>query len=663
MPLKERNIYTEEDFTLAKRVKDLVRKQMLNFRGLDDQRIQRRTLTRSTYQTHSEDTEGIKIFANVPDNVIGDTGVYLPTANSEPASPFNGKEWTNPSNAQTINGSYATASQGNQKFSIWKGFTNLQAAIPLGVTVTGITVRAFASVDTIAELSEAGRHLTMRLVKDGSNPTGLARSTDVALIATDVFVSAGGANNLWGTTWAISDFDSNFGVMISGSGGSTPTETVFQIDYIQVTVHYIRDFTDDAGQPVTDSFIQFWNLVGNTIIYLKRNTLELLIEKANLVIKGTLTVTPQEVDSGNTGAKFPTANSEPGSPLNGKLWTNPDNAHANDGVYATANQTSEQKFQTWKGFGFSIPDGAIITGIVADIEAKVSSGTSTLTIQLTKDGLVVTGNAKVTPSFGTSDAVVSSGSSTDLWDTTWLPEDLEKAEFGIIIAGSAVGSLTYSIDYIKITIHYTLTGENTLDGNILPSKDDIYAIGAVTKRYSKGYFSKIIADNASIPLTKLNIATTDISLANTASNIVIASVSIPGGTLGTNNGVYLRANFDTFFKSLTNNHTFSFRIKYGATILTISGINPVDTDLRGWVEGYVLADGATNAQELWLQFYASENKKSTPATAIKLLSSNNVGSATEDSTTPLSIQLIGAWSNQSVNNQMQVRNSIIHLIK
>ena len=90
MPLKERNIYTEEDFTLAKRVKDLVRKQILNFRGLDDQRIQRRTLTRSTYQTHSEDTEGIKIFANVPDKVIGDTGVYLPTANVEPVSPNNG---------------------------------------------------------------------------------------------------------------------------------------------------------------------------------------------------------------------------------------------------------------------------------------------------------------------------------------------------------------------------------------------------------------------------------------------------------------------------------------------------------------------------------------------------------------------------------------------
>lgn len=619
------------------------------------------TMTASKYQTKSSDVEGIKIIADAPDIVLGDTGAYLPTTNVEPASPFNGAEWTNPSNAQSVSGTYATASQGaSQKFNIWKSFTGLQTAIPSGVTIKGISVRVFASVDTIANLNASGRTLLVQLSKDSSTVVGINRTTDVALIATDAFVSSGGGDDLWGTTWSRSDFDASFGVMITGSGLSSPA-TVFQIDYIQVTVHYERNFTDGSGETIADSFIQFWNSIGNTLVYLKRNTFDLLIDKASLIIKGTITVEPQEVVATNTGVKFPTANAEPASPNDGKLWTNPANAEANDGVYAVGTQNGGQRFQIWNGFGFSIPDGAIITGIIVDIEAKVNTGTAKINAELTKDGSTLVGNSKLTDDFTTTDSVKTVGSSSDLWGTTWSVGDFG-SDFGVMLSGNT-SPKTYSVDFINITIHYTTTGDNTIDGNILSTLDDTYGIGSSSKRFASIHARKGNFDEFSAPLTKLNIGTTDISLASTSSKD-LASIILPADTLGTDNGIYIRANIDTFLNGASINHSMSFVLEYGTTELIISAIKPDNSvTLEGWVEGWILADGATNAQELWLQFYVSENKINTPGTAIQVLSANKTADATEDSTTALVARLIGRWSNSSSSNTLQVRNSIIQVIK
>ncbi len=271
--------------------------------------------------------------------------------------------------------------------------------------------------------------------------------------------------------------------MITGAGSSSPTATVFQIDYIEVTVHYERNFTDDSGETIADAFLQFWSTVGNTLMYLKRNTLDFVIDKANLILKGTLTVEPQEVNSGSTGAQSPTLQGEPRPAVSGAMWTLPDRAFSSNNSYTTAVTT--QRFTVWKGFGLKalIPAGATIVGIEAKVEAKVSTGTKTMIVDLIKNGFDIAGINKTTGAFGTTDSVETVGSESDLWGDTWTPEDFGE-DFGVQVTNTA-NAVTYSIDHITVNVYYTTTGDNSITGNINPVATETEQWGSSTKRIRK----------------------------------------------------------------------------------------------------------------------------------------------------------------------------------
>lgn len=449
-------------------------------------------LVGSKYRTHLEDNTGIKIYTGAPSSISGNTGPFLPTDNAEPASPYNGVMWTNPANAQSISGGSATASQGTAtRYTIWKTFTNLNTVIPDDATITGISVRCNASVDTVAQIAEPT--LTIQLTKNGVDVVGTDRSSGT-LTVTDAMVVAGDSDDLWGTTWAKSDFGSSFGVMISGTGTSTPY-TTFRIDYIQTIVHYTRTFTTAFGETIAEGFMELWNGVGeNTLLYLKRNTATLYIDKANLNVLGSLTVEPPEIITGNTGGELPTDNAEPTDILYSDYpWTDPENAYTADASYATASQGTT-KYTIWKGFDLldSIPGGAIITGVKVECYAKVDTVAQiplpTLTVQLSKDGFTVVGSTDETGILTTDVALVSAGSSGALWGTTWTKGDFG-LDFGVMISGSgSSGPATeYQIDYIKATVYYTTTTNSSVSSNILPGADDTYDLGSGSVRYSTIY--------------------------------------------------------------------------------------------------------------------------------------------------------------------------------
>jgi len=59
-------------------------------------------------------------------------------------------------------------------------------------------------------------------------------------------------------------------------------------------------------------------------------------------------------------------------------WSNPDNVPSSDNAYASANvgcATDQSHYLKASNFGFSLPAGAIILGIVVEIE-RSQSGTS-----------------------------------------------------------------------------------------------------------------------------------------------------------------------------------------------------------------------------------------------------------------------------------------------
>jgi peptidoglycan/xylan/chitin deacetylase (PgdA/CDA1 family) len=144
-------------------------------------------------------------------------------------------------------------------------------------------------------------------------------------------------------------------------------------------------------------------------------------------------------------------------------WSNVNNIFTSNNGYATVlvDGTKSDPLQA-TGFGFTIPQNSFIEGITVDIERKSSSisdgGSKDFSVKLLKGG-TATGSDKATSTIYTiSDVIESHGSSVDLWGTTWIPADINAANFGVALSvtkPNAVGNAhTVSIDQIRITVHY-----------------------------------------------------------------------------------------------------------------------------------------------------------------------------------------------------------------
>ena len=104
-------------------------------------------------------------------------------------------------------------------------------------------------------------------------------------------------------------------------------------------------------------------------------------------------------------------------------WTNPDNAKVSDNVYTTvgAGDTGISHYLKATNFGFSIPSGATIGGILVEIERKGDLSDASNNIQdsnlriVKSDGTIGTTNkADIGTNWPTSDTYASYGSSTYL---------------------------------------------------------------------------------------------------------------------------------------------------------------------------------------------------------------------------------------------------------
>ncbi len=148
------------------------------------------------------------------------------------------------------------------------------------------------------------------------------------------------------------------------------------------------------------------------------------------------------------------------------------NVLASDNVYAfvTHCDCCDQNTQclTVSDFGFAIPAGAVIDGIVLDVEKRRTPGGSSGIVednglQIMKGGVLVGPNkSQYGIDWPLTDTYVSYGSSTDLWGTTWTPADINASDFGVSLASISYicgASVTTGIDHVRMTVYYsTATG-------------------------------------------------------------------------------------------------------------------------------------------------------------------------------------------------------------
>ena len=151
---------------------------------------------------------------------------------------------------------------------------------------------------------------------------------------------------------------------------------------------------------------------------------------------------------------FPTANTA----YSGAGLTNPNNGHADDGVYATCapakNGALGQKYQTF-GFDSNLPSDATVTAVKIIYEYKVSTTASIATARTKAIISAVEEENHDDTTEPTTDTVKTIDITAD---RTWTRANLLNAAFEVVLEGRRGNNntaVTFSFDYVKVEVTYT----------------------------------------------------------------------------------------------------------------------------------------------------------------------------------------------------------------
>ena len=145
------------------------------------------------------------------------------------------------------------------------------------------------------------------------------------------------------------------------------------------------------------------------------------------------------------------------------IWLLPGNITVSDDSRSTVAITTGTHYLNAQDFGFTIPTGATINGIVVEWEkSAASSGRGFAAVKDDRIRIIKAGSVGATDksdntAWSTTDTYVSYGSSTDLWGETWTVSNINGTDFGAVLAAklSGAGTNTARVDHVRITVYYT----------------------------------------------------------------------------------------------------------------------------------------------------------------------------------------------------------------
>lgn len=169
------------------------------------------------------------------------------------------------------------------------------------------------------------------------------------------------------------------------------------------------------------------------------------------------------------GPRFPgtTASlANAGTSENAEAWVNPGNIVSDNGSEAAITAASYDspdisQLLVASNFGFTVPAGSTIDGIIVEIDRRNSAGAaSDNRVQLAKGttfaSLVGNNKADTATDWPGSAAIATYGASNDLWGTTWTVTEINASSFAVMLSVQADSANTdIQVDYIRVTVHYT----------------------------------------------------------------------------------------------------------------------------------------------------------------------------------------------------------------
>lgn len=162
----------------------------------------------------------------------------------------------------------------------------------------------------------------------------------------------------------------------------------------------------------------------------------------------------------SSGPNSPGTVANDSSSVGGVAWSNTSFALTSNDQYATVliSPFGSSYFLKCTNFGFSIPSGATINGVIVGVECWSEQLLATdYNVNLVKGGTPSGDNKAYNPDI-TTESTITYGGISDLWGLTLTPTDINSSTFGAAWAGinsSPKFSSRIYIDTITITVYYT----------------------------------------------------------------------------------------------------------------------------------------------------------------------------------------------------------------
>lgn len=209
-------------------------------------------------------------------------------------------------------------------------------------------------------------------------------------------------------------------------------------------------------------------------------------------------------------------------------WSNPTRAVSSNNSVATATVGDNQATDRLQcsSYGFTIPAGATILGIIVNVERRTNdvsaiSPTQDSQVRLIKGGVVQGTDRSTATAYTLADVIEAHGTAADLWGTTWTPAEINAADFGAAFVafknGTVGGNVTISVDHVEIVVHYSEpppppTLVSPADGAVLTTGTPVFDWTDVVDPDGDTLTYEIQADNSGCGFASAEVNQTGLAL-------------------------------------------------------------------------------------------------------------------------------------------------------
>lgn len=165
------------------------------------------------------------------------------------------------------------------------------------------------------------------------------------------------------------------------------------------------------------------------------------------------------------GPNYPSVAADEGqNPYNDVPWDVPEDVCADDTawaeIWAVTFDTGRYSYRLRASdFGFSIPAGAVIDGIVVEALARTTAGSAAWALAQLHDATSSLSDNRFADggTFPASEGSIESfGGASELWGATLTPEIVNDPDFSFCFAAQATDENTkIGVQYVRMTIYYT----------------------------------------------------------------------------------------------------------------------------------------------------------------------------------------------------------------